>query len=97
READPHPEERGTRVSKDAGRVVAWEERSRASWFARRCAASSGDGAEPVIGPRFARTRWRLLTMRGRKNQRGARFARIRCNVRRCMLSRRAVSETLRL
>src|SRR5438046_1302318 len=23
------------------------------------------DGAEPVIGPRFARTRWRLLTMRG--------------------------------
>ena len=22
------------------------------------------DGAEPVIGPRFARTRWRLLTMR---------------------------------
>ena len=28
---------------------------------------------------------------------RGARFARIRCRVRRCMLSRRAVSETLRL
>jgi hypothetical protein len=23
------------------------------------------DGAEPVIGPRYARTRWRLLTMRG--------------------------------
>jgi hypothetical protein len=22
------------------------------------------DGAEPVIGPRYARTRWRLLTMR---------------------------------
>jgi len=22
------------------------------------------DGAEPVIGPRFARTRWRVLTMR---------------------------------
>jgi len=29
--------------------------------------------------------------------QRGARFARMRCKVRRCMLSRRAVSETLRL
>ncbi len=28
---------------------------------------------------------------------RGARFAKIRCSVRRCMLSRRAVSETLRL
>jgi len=27
----------------------------------------------------------------------GARLARIRCSVRRCMLSRRAVSETLRL
>lgn len=27
----------------------------------------------------------------------GARFANIRCNVRRCMLSLRAVSETLRL
>jgi hypothetical protein len=26
------------------------------------------DGAEPVIGPRFARTRWRLLTMRGYRN-----------------------------
>jgi len=23
------------------------------------------DGAEFIIGPRFARTRWRLLTMRG--------------------------------
>ena len=28
---------------------------------------------------------------------RGARFAKIRCSVRRCMFSRRAVSETLRL
>ena len=37
---------------------------SGASWFSRRCEASSGDGAEPVIGPRYARTRWRLLTMR---------------------------------
>jgi hypothetical protein len=37
--------------------------RGRASWFSRRCEASSGDGAEPVIGPRFAR-RWRLLIMR---------------------------------
>src|SRR5580692_1182554 len=27
-------------------------------------AAMVRDGAEPVIGPRFARTRWRLLTMR---------------------------------
>jgi len=38
---------------------------SGASWFSRRYEASSGDGAEPVIGPRYARTRWRLLTMRG--------------------------------
>src|SRR5664280_172658 len=30
-------------------------------------------------------------------NQRGARLASMRCSVRRCMLSRRAVSETLRL
>src|SRR5258705_12475479 len=37
---------------------------SGAAWFSRRCEASSGDGAEPVIGPRYARTRWRLLTMR---------------------------------
>jgi hypothetical protein len=37
---------------------------SGASWFSRQCEASSGDGAEPVIGPRYARTRWRLLTMR---------------------------------
>jgi hypothetical protein len=32
-----------------------------------------------------------------RNNYRGARLARMRCRVRRCMLSRRAVSETLRL
>ena len=38
-----------------------------------------------------------LPTLRDRKTYRGARFARIRCKVRRCMLSRRAVSETLRL
>jgi hypothetical protein len=31
-----------------------------------------------------------------RQSQRGARLARIRCNVRRCMLSLRAVSDTLR-
>ena len=33
-----------------------------------RCCAVGGyilrDGAEPVIGPRYARTRWRLLRMR---------------------------------
>jgi hypothetical protein len=28
------------------------------------CGLMVRDGAEPVIGPRFARTRWRLLTMR---------------------------------
>jgi hypothetical protein len=38
----------------------------------------------------------RLLTMKG-GSYRGARLARIRCNVRRCILRRRAVSETLRL
>ena len=38
---------------------------------------------------------WRVLTIA--KSYRGARLARIRCRVRRCMLSRRAVSETLRL
>ena len=32
-----------------------------------------------------------------RNNYRGARLARMRCRVRRCMFSRRAVSETLRL
>ena len=32
-----------------------------------------------------------------RRDQRGARLARMRCRVRRCMFSRRAVSETLRL
>jgi len=39
------------------------------------------------------------MPKRGQPNsaQRGARFARIRCRVRRCMLRRRAVSETLRL
>ncbi len=31
----------------------------------------------------------------GEENQRGLRFANIRCNVRRCMFRRRAVSETL--
>jgi hypothetical protein len=36
------------------------------------------------------------LTMRA-VAYRGARLARMRCRVRRCMLSRRAVSETLRL
>jgi hypothetical protein len=45
----PHPEERAlARVSKDG---------ARSPYMVR-------DGAEPVIGPRFARTRWRLLTMR---------------------------------
>ena len=41
--------------------------------------------------------RYALPTLRNFANYRGARFARIRCKVRRCMLSRRAVSETLRL
>src|SRR5581483_2846344 len=44
--ANPHPEERPSgRVSKDAGPAVA-------SWFSRRCAASSGDacfaGSSPL-------------------------------------------------
>jgi hypothetical protein len=58
---------------------------------------------EPVIGRRYAPTRWRGMTavvkleLRPSAAQRGARFAKIRCRVRRCMLSRRAVSETLRL
>ena len=39
--------------------------------------------------------RFALPTLRHRYL--GARFAKIRCNVRRCMFRRRAVSETLRL
>lgn len=58
---------------------------------------------ELVIGRRYAPTRWRGMTavvkleLRPSAAQRGARFAKIRCRVRRCMFSRRAVSETLRL
>ena len=49
RYARPHPEEPRSGVSKDE-----WHQRGR----------MVRDGAEPVIGPRYARTRWRLLTMR---------------------------------
>jgi len=45
----PHPEEPRSGVSKDEWHQPGHMVR---------------DGAEPVIGPRYARTRWRLLTMR---------------------------------
>ena len=47
-----------------------------------------------VMGPRRRRDNGRSSLQ---LLQRGARLARIRCRVRRCMLRRRAVSETLRL
>src|SRR5258708_5637769 len=49
----PHPEERAlARVSKDEGEAFIMVR----------------DAAEFIIGPRFARTRWRLLTMRPSTN-----------------------------
>ena len=46
----------------------------------------------------FASLRRATLPLQGRVKERhfGARFAKIRCKVRRCMLRRRAVSDTLR-
>ena len=44
----------------------------------------------------FWRSMIRCSGRRSEGSQRGARLARMRCNVRRCMLRRRAVSETLR-
>jgi hypothetical protein len=60
------------------------------SLVARMSAAISGAGGDEV--PDVA-----ALVRLQAVNYRGARLARIRCKVRRCMFSRRAVSETLRL
>ncbi|TPM25679.1 hypothetical protein FJ958_21425 [Mesorhizobium sp. B2-3-5] len=75
------------------------------SSFPKRCAAphlpdgifsSYSDGERGAVIDGFANYQYRRRLPACFGDQRGARLARIRCSVRRCMLSRRAVSETLR-
>ena len=71
--------------------------------FAETLAAASA-ASSPAMDAGDPRPQAGRLARRGRPDhqpavtdaQRGARLARMRCSVRRCMLSRRAVSETLR-
>ena len=75
--------------------LAAWREGNAKAFFEPSCSNIERTNAKDEVIEKGFQTNHMFALPKG--DYLGARFARMRCSVRRCMCNRRAVSETLRL